>query len=236
LFDVEIRLLELTKKHQKLTCADLERSVKGGDVESRLQNLREKNLLKLMDGRIEQSPLQRILLAESLVSNGCDPHNVARRLGWQEFEEFTEIGFEENGFRSIKHLIIKLGRRARREIDILAWNQSFTLAIDCKHWVKMGTTGSRLRQAADSQAKRVADLAQRPEILHSFGLDDAEKRSILPMLLTLGEARMRASAGVPIVPISKLSTFLTELSPFEATFKPVPVEPRHQMRLDLPLP
>ena len=210
--------------------------MKGGEVESRLQNLREKHLLKLMDGWIEQSPLQRILLAESLVSEGCDTHNVARRLGWQEFEGFAEICFEENGFRSIKHLIIKLGRHARREIDILAWNQSFTLAIDCKHWLKMGTTDSRLRKAADSQARRVADLAQRPEILHSFGLDDAETRSILPMLLTLGEARMRTWAGVPIVPVSKLSTFLSELSPFEVTLKPVPVEPSRQMRLDFPLP
>jgi len=236
LFDVEIGLLELTKKHQKLTCAELERSVKGGDVESSLQNLREKHLLKLSSGSIEQSPLQRILLAESLVSNGCDVHNVVRRLGWQEFEEFAEIGFEENGFRSVKHLILKLGRRTRREIDILAWNQSFTLAIDCKHWIKMGTTDSRLRKAADSQAKRVADLAQRPEILHHFGVDDAENRSVLPMILTLGEAQMRASAGVPIVPISKLSAFLSELSPFETTFKPVPVKPSRQMRLDLPLP
>jgi hypothetical protein len=201
------------------------------DLRVKLENLHEKRRLTLSNWAIEQSPLQRILLAEDLVISGCDPQKVARILGWQEFEKFVEIAFEESGFRALKHLIIKLGRRKRREIDVLAWNQSLTLAIDCKHWIKGGMSKSRLRRAAEAQAKRVAALARRPEILSSFGLDDLEKRSILPVLLVLRENEMCESDGVPIVPISKLTDFLSELTPFETGFRLIPVRSDGQTRL-----
>jgi len=197
----------------------------------KLENLHEKRLLTLSNWAIEQSPLQRILLAEDLVMGGCDPQRVARILGWQEFEKFVEIAFEESGFRALKHLIIKLGRHTRREIDVLAWNQSLTLAIDCKHWIKGAMSQPRLRRAAEAQAKRVDALARRPEILSGFGLDDLEKRSIMPILLVLRENEMRESDGVPIVPISKLADFLSKLSPFETGFRLIPVRSDGQTRL-----
>jgi hypothetical protein len=201
------------------------------DLKVKLENLHEKRLLSLSNWAIEQSPLQRILLAEDLVIGGCDPQKVARILGWQEFEKFVEIAFEENGFRALKHLIIKLGNHTRCEIDVLAWNQSLTLAVDCKHWVKGDMSRPRLRRAADAQAKRVAALARRPEILCHSGLYDLEKRSIMPVLLVLRESETRESDGVPIVPISKLPDFLGGLSPFETAFRLFPVRSDGQTRL-----
>ena len=201
------------------------------DLKIKLENLHEKRLLTFSNWTIEQSSLQRILLAEDLVIGGCDPQKVAQILGWQEFEKFVEIAFEKSGFRALKHLIIKLGHHTRREIDVLAWNQSLTLAIDCKHWIKAGMSQPRLRRAADAQAKRVAALARRPEILCRYGLDDPEKRSIMPILLVLREGETRESDGVPIVPISKLADFLGELSPFETAFRLIPVRSDGQTRL-----
>ena len=201
------------------------------DLRVKLENLYEKRRLTLSNWAIEQSPLQRILLAEDLIICGCDPQKVARILGWQEFENFVRLAFEESGFRALKHLIIKLGLRTRCEIDVLAWNQSLTLAIDCKHWVKGGMSQPRLRKAAEAQAKRVTALARRPEILCRSGLEDVEKRSIMPILFVLRESETRELNGVPIVPISKLADFLSELSPFETAFRLIPVRSDGQTRL-----
>ncbi len=231
MFGIEAQLLELTKKQGIWPYAELERVLMADDLKIKLESLNEKRLLTFSNWTIEQSPLQRILLAEDLVIGGCDPQKVAQILGWQEFEKFVEMAFEERGFRALKHLIIKLGHRTRREIDVLAWNQSLTLAIDCKHWIKVGMSEPRLRIAADAQAKRVAALARRPEVLCRYGLDDLEKRSIMPILLVLREVQTRVSDGVPIVPISKLADFLNELSPFETAFRLIPVRSDGQTRL-----
>ena len=231
MFDIETRLLELTRKQELWSVADLERLLIADDLKVRLENLHERRMLTLSNWAIEQSPLQRILLAEDLIICGCDPQKVARILGWQEFENFVRLAFEESGFRALKHLIIKLGLRTRCEIDVLAWNQSLTLAIDCKHWVKGGMSQPRLRKAAEAQAKRVTALARRPEILCRSGLEDLEKRSIMPILLGLRESETRESNGVPIVPISKLADFLSELSPFETAFRLIPVRSDGQTRL-----
>jgi len=231
LFDIETRLLELTRKQGLWSVADLERLLRADDLKVRLENLHERRLLRLSNWAIEQSPLQRILLAEELVIGGCDPQKVARILGWQEFEKFVKLAFEESGFRALKHLIIKLGHRTRCEIDILAWNQSLTLAIDCKHWIRGGMSQPRLRKAVEAQTKRVAALARRPELLCRSGLEDLEKRSIMPILLVLRESETRELNGVQIVPISKLAGFLSELSPFESAFRLIPVRSNGQTRL-----
>jgi hypothetical protein len=193
--------------------------------------LHENRLLTLSSWGIEQSRFQRILLAEKLLAGGSDPQKVARSLDWQEFEKFVEDAFEENGFRASKHLIIKLDSKIRREIDILAWNKSLTLAVDCKHWLKSVVFHTRIRRAAEAQAERVFALARRPEILRRRGIDDVENRSILPALLVLGEPEMRETSGVPIVPISKLPDFLTELSPFQRDLRFIPVRSDGQIRL-----
>jgi len=195
------------------------------DLRAKLDDLHEKCRLTISKSAIEQSPLQRILLAQDLVTGGCDPQKVTKILGWQEFENFVQIAFENNGFRALKHLIIKPARRARREIDVLAWNQSLTLALDCKHWIKMGSSQPRLRRAAAAQSARVALLARRPDLLRRYGVDNIEKRSIMPILLVLCEYETHQSEGVPIVPISKLADFLSGLSPFETAFKLIPIRP-----------
>ena len=128
-------------------------------------------------------------------------------------------------------MIIKLDSKIRREIDILAWNKSLTLAVDCKHWLKSVVFHTRIRGAAEAQAERVFALARRPEILRRRGIDDVENRSILPALLVLGEPEMRETSGVPIVPISKLPDFLTELSPFQRDLRFIPVRSDGQIRL-----
>jgi len=164
---------------------------------------------------------QRITLAEQLIHNGGDPKKISRFLGWQEFEDFTEHTFSANSFHTVKHFVFK-SQNGRREVDILAWNDTLMLAVDCKHWVRGLSTG-RMRDAARAQIERVVSLANRPDLLKRIKVDHTEKRSIMPVILTLGDLRERIVEGVPIVSVSKLLSFIYGVSPVDDGIKRIPV-------------
>jgi Holliday junction resolvase-like predicted endonuclease len=171
---------------------------------------------------VKQSPFQRILLAEDLVRNGCDPRRVVRELGWQEFEEFIENALRANDYRTIRHFVFKY-KRGRREIDLLAWNHSLTLAIDCKHWVKATVVTARLRQAVTAQKERVEALASQPGLLRRYNIGGQGTRSLMPVVLMLSYAGPEIVAGVPVVSVSKFEGFLQCVSPFRNEFMQIPI-------------
>jgi hypothetical protein len=164
---------------------------------------------------------QRMALAEQLIHNGGDPKKISRFLGWQEFEDFTEHIFSANSFRTVKHFVFK-SSNGRREIDILAWNDTLMFAVDCKHWVRGLSTG-RMRDAARAQIERAVSLANRPDLLKRIKVDHTEKRSIMPVILTLGDLRERIVEGVPIVSVSKLLSFIYGVSPVDDGIRRIPV-------------
>ena len=168
--------------------------------------------------------VQRVKLAEQLIHGGKDPEKVSRLLGWHEFEAFVQHILFENGFQTQKHFIFKT-RAGRREIDVLAWNDTFTLAVDCKHW-RSGLSTGRMRKAAQAQIERASSLARRPELLHRLNVDNPERRRITPVILALGELHERLVDGVPVVPVSKLVSFLYGLSPIDDNVKRLKV-PEH---------
>jgi methylmalonyl-CoA mutase cobalamin-binding subunit len=161
------------------------------------------------------------MLAEQLLHRGVDPKKVSRLLGWQEFENFSEHMLTENGFSTQKHLVFK-SEAGRREIDILAWNDTFMLAVDCKHWLS-GLSPGRMRRAAQAQVQRTIALARRPELLYHLKVTHPEKRSIIPLVLTLGELRERLVDRVPVVSVSKLLNFIYGVSPIEESVKRIGV-------------
>jgi hypothetical protein len=161
------------------------------------------------------------MLAEQLIHAGVDPKRVSSLLGWQEFEDFAEDILLENGFSTRKHFIFK-SSIGRREIDIFAWNDTFTLAVDCKHWVRSLSSG-RMRDAAHAQVERATALARHPELFYRLSIPNSESRSIMPMILTLGETRDRLIESVPIVSVSKLLNFLYDVSPIDPTISRIPI-------------
>jgi len=164
---------------------------------------------------------QRVLLAEKLIHDGRDPDKIARSLQWQEFENLASRTLTENGFQVTVHFVFKT-RAGRREVDLLAWNDNFLFAIDCKHWTK-GFQASRMESAVRAQIERATTLAERPDLLRRIGLRDPEKRSIMPVLLTLGDPRLRSIESVPIVAVSKLLNFLYGVSPLDENFLRIPI-------------
>ena len=212
--DLEIKLLELTKARKRTTVGNLSRelSVDNESIQERLAPLHDAGFVSMVDGSIEQSSAQRMMLAQELIQKGRDPQRISRLLVWQEFEEFVERALIGNGYRAVRHFVFK-SRLGRREIDILAWNDVWILTIDCKHWARR-LVHSRMKTSAHAQIQRTCALAGRADLLQRCGI----KRMDLPLIaviLVLGEPRDRVIGGVPIVPLTKFSSFLHEGSPYE---------------------
>jgi Holliday junction resolvase-like predicted endonuclease len=167
---------------------------------------------------------QRMRLAERLIHEGRDPQKVSRFLRWQEFEEFGEQTLRQRGFRTVKHVVFK-GRAGKREIDLLAWNDTLLLAIDCKHWVR-GISPSQARNVAQAQIERAEALAKRFDLLNKFGVSRVESRYIVPVLLCFGRPRQRIADGVPVVGVSELISFLYGISPIDETLRRIPIKRR----------
>jgi biotin operon repressor len=222
--DLQLKLLELTRHGQRISFEGLAQELHAGraTLVSQIEGLQAKGLIAFSQQNLELDARQRIMLAEELVHNGRDPQRVSRFLDWQEFEDFAVLSFEENEYFTAKHVVFKT-RGARREVDILAWNDTFLFAVDCKHWLR-GLSPARIRDAVRAQVERSAALAGRPEILRKFGVLQASRRRIIPTILTLGNARQTVVDRVPVVSISKLMSFLYGISPLDERFFMFPVK------------
>jgi hypothetical protein len=201
------------------------------DFQERLAELIESGLVTCTNDLLSMQASQRVRLAEQLIHGGIDPRKVSTYLAWQEFEEFAQRTLSDNGFTTQGHLVFK-SQVGRREIDVLAWNDTFTLALDCKHWLRALSPG-RMRKAAQAQVERVLALARRPELLYRLKIPHPENRSITPVILALGELRVRFVERVPIVSISKLPNFIYGLSPIDEHIQRVKVSNPMQGQLRL---
>ena len=216
--DAQIKLLELTRHQDTLAIDELaqEMRIPQARLMGSLENFRRNGYICFGRGRLAVNSKQRILIAEKLIHCGRDPDKIARCLEWQEFESFASHSLTENGFQAVRHFVFKT-RVGRREIDVLAWNDNFLFAIDCKHWTK-GFQPSRMKTAVLAHIERTSKLAERPDILRRIGLRNPDRRSIMPVFVTLGEPRLRSIDGVPIVAVSKLLSFLYGISPIDENF------------------
>jgi hypothetical protein len=190
--------------------------ISSSTLNKEIESLHDDGLIRYHSPEIAIDTNQRIAIAEQLIHNGRDPEKVARYFEWYEFEKFANDSLAENGFHTKTHFVFKT-RLGRRELDILAWNDNFILAIDCKHWTK-GLNPSRMKTAAHDQVERTNALAERPDLLERIGLSNPECRTIMPMLFTLGDPRLRIIDHVPIVSVFRFLSFLYGLSPIDENF------------------
>lgn len=217
--NVEIRLLEMTRKDRKVCLTDLacHLGMDQSNLVTNITKLHEDNIIQFNQGMLEVTSQQRLLLATYLIRRGSDPQRISRFLGWQEFEDFTEESLRDNGFRTIKHLVFRT-QSGRREIDLIAWNDLFLLSIDCKHWLR-GLSYTKLVDVVAAQIERTQAIAQKPDLLTKRGVVDVHKRLMTPVILSLVEPQPQILNGVPVVSILKLISFLHEFSPFDARFR-----------------
>jgi len=211
--DLQMRLLEMTADNSEVSITAFGEGAEERKLRTLLQSLRDDGLVSLSNGAFSMDTAQRMRLADRLIHQGRDPRKVSSFLGWREFEDFAENTFRQNGFRTAKHFTFK-SEVGRREIDILAWNDTFLLAVDCKHWLRSLSRG-RMKEVARAQIERSTALAKRFDLLHRLKIGNPEKHAILPLILTLGELREPTVDGVPVVSVSKLLSFLYGVSPID---------------------
>jgi len=221
--DLQIKLLELTRDGHRVSLDELAHALHAAPASllSQAEDLRSKGLANYHRDRFDLDSRQRIVLAEELIHAGRDPQKVSRFLEWQEFEHFAVLVFEHNDFCVVKHLVFKT-RSGRREIDLLAWNDTFLFAVDCKHWLR-GLSTSRMSAVVRAQVERSEALAGKPELLVKFGVTHPDRRRIVPMIFTLGDPRQTFVDEVPVVSVSKLMSFLYGISPVDKSFRSFPV-------------
>ena len=229
--NVEIKLLELTREERRIGLNQLAEQLHTRPTKliREIEDLAEKKLVSYSRGSLQMDAAQRITLAAELIHAGRNPQRVTRFLEWQEFEWFAAESLEQNRFRTVRHLLFK-SQTGRREIDLIAWNDSFLLAIDCKHWLR-GLTPSLSRQLAHAQSQRTEALAARAELLRKHGVDKLDKRFLMPLIICLSEPRVRVVDGIPIVPITRLISFLYEISPIDERLRRIQVRPHSEQSL-----
>jgi hypothetical protein len=127
-----------------------------------------------------------------------DLERVSKEVVWQNFEKLAAFIFEENNFLT-KTNTIRIFNKKRRQYDIIAKKYDKTFLIECKKW-----SGNRYRLSALKAA--IKQHKERTEFYHNL-----TKENAVPIIVTLIEEEIKFHDGVPIVPISKLNSYINEL-------------------------
>jgi hypothetical protein len=117
---------------------------------------------------------------------------------WQNFERLAAFIFEKNDFR-IKVNTVKTWNKKRRQYDVIAKKSNQTFLIECKKWA-----GNRYRLSALKRA--IVQHKERTIFYENVCNEDA-----IPIIVTLIEEEILVFEGVPLVPVHKLNSFISEL-------------------------
>lgn len=127
-----------------------------------------------------------------------DLEKASREVVWQNFERLAAFIFEENDFRVEVNVVKTLNKR-RRQYDVIARKEGRTYLAECKKW-----SGNRYRL---SQLKKAIEK----HIERSEFYRDLTDEAPIPIIVTLIEEEIQLYEGIPIIPISKLNSFLNEI-------------------------
>jgi hypothetical protein len=158
---------------------------------------------------ISLSPMLRIRLALGIARAGR-LRDSARVLTWQEFEKFAEDCLEEAGFQTETNVRVRGDDRAW-QIDVIGFRGDLVLSIDCKHWNSPGYL-SRFRLAAEHQRNASRHFLA---IVRDKTTQGGRGPQILPVVLTLSEPPAQFVEGVALVPVEKLPSFLSGVTPYD---------------------
>ncbi|MCY3853661.1 MAG: hypothetical protein OXF77_00085 [Thaumarchaeota archaeon] len=131
---------------------------------------------------------------KSKINSGLHIGEVSVNISWQNFENLVTETLHTNNFDIVKNFIMV---KPRMEIDIIGTRLGTSLLIDCKHWKKYNV--HKLKQSVEKQvirSKRYVSLNK-----HIIGI---------PIIVTLYELNIRIIDDVPIIPISRFTSFINE--------------------------
>lgn len=178
-------------------------------AEQILRRLCSEGLIQRENGVIEASVNQRVKIAVHAIKLGADFEKVCSFLDWSEFENIATVAFEANRF-SVKRGFRFIWSGRRWEVDVLGFNESVVVCVDCKHW-HHGWRRAAIIKAVEAQVKRTEALANALPILHEkIGLANWKETILVPIVLSLYPGPFKFYEKTPIVPILQLQNFLNE--------------------------
>jgi protease II len=127
-----------------------------------------------------------------------DLQKVSSESIWQNFERLVAFIFEKNDFQ-VEIGRVKTLKRRRRQYDIIARQKNQTILVECKRW-----SGNRYRLSALKKAAK--DHRERSEFYR-----DLTNEWVTPIIVTLVEEEIQVCEEIPIVPIFKLNSFISEV-------------------------
>jgi len=175
-----------------------------------LEGLRSEGLLELTDDKVIVGGGNRLKIAIRAINLGSDIERVARLLTWSEFEDFSVLAFETNGF-NVKRNFHFAWLRKRWEIDVIGLKKPLVISADCKHWHQKWS-GSASVKAAKSQIERTKALAEASRKMRDkIGITGWEHAYFVPIILSLLPAQQKFYEKTPIVPVLQLRDFLQNI-------------------------
>jgi hypothetical protein len=168
-------------------------------AKSVLEFLAEKGIGSADGSTLCFSGHDRVEAAILAMGAGSDPELVSQSLSWKDFEGLASHVLSSLGYRVRTNVRFT---KPRMEIDVVGVDGGFAVVLDCKHWKRNNL--SAISASCAKQAARAQELVRRePQI-----------RKAVPALLTLHAERVMSVKDVPIVPVSRLDSFLVELQDF----------------------
>lgn len=141
----------------------------------------------------------RVETAMLAMGAGSDPELVSQSLSWKDFEGLASHALSSLGYSVRANVRFT---KPRMEIDVVGVDGGFAVALDCKHWKRNNL--SAISASCAKQVARAQELVRR----------EARIRRAVPAMLTLHAERVASVKGVPIVPVSRLGSFLADVQNF----------------------
>lgn len=131
------------------------------------------------------------------IKNIEDLQKISEEVVWQNFERLVAFIFGENDFQ-VAIGKVKTSNKKRRQYDVIARKNDRTFLVECKKWA-----GNRYRLSA-----LVTAVKQHKERSEFYRILTNE--NVTPIIVTLIEEEISFYDNIPIVPISKLNSFINE--------------------------
>lgn len=142
----------------------------------------------------------------NLLKLGFDLEDILRYFDWRDLESICGAFLTISGFYTIRNFRFKTCGK-RYEIDVIGIKNEKVLLIDCKKWRKM--SGSMLKTAVEKQLERALALSK---IFDTLKLRiDSDRVVLIPAIVTMLPGSIFFHNSVPVIPISKFNSFLSNI-------------------------
>ncbi|MDQ3807892.1 MAG: DUF234 domain-containing protein [Thermoproteota archaeon] len=166
-------------------------------AKSVLEYLEINNIGSVSNNLVRFSQSDRMNAAILALNMRGDIEQISTYLSWKDFEKLASEVLKSFGYRTRTNVRFA---KPQMEIDVVGISlDGFTIAADCKHWKRSNL--SSMTNFAQKQAVRAERL-----ITHEKTIS-----KVVPIMLTLHAESVKFIDAVPLVPIHKFRSFITDV-------------------------